>query len=68
MLDEESVRGGLLTQAGNLMMNTNGEFTNPFYRGAWVAESIYGHELTVPANLDVGTLASPTETFTIKVF
>jgi len=66
MLDKESLRGGLLTQAGILMMNTNGEFTNPFYRGAWVAKSIYGHELTLPANLEVGTLTSPTETFTIK--
>ena len=66
MLDKESRRGGLLTQAGILMMNTNGEFTNPFYRGAWVAQSIYGHELAVPANLDVGSLVAPTETFTIK--
>ena len=66
MLDKESLRGGLLTQAGILMMNTNGEFTNPFYRGAWVAKSIYGHELTVPANLEIGTLKAPTETFTIK--
>jgi hypothetical protein len=66
MLDKESRRGGLLTQAGILMMNTNGEFTNPFYRGAWVAQSIYGRELTVPANLDVGSLVAPTETFTIK--
>ena len=66
MLDKESQRGGLLTQAGILMMNTNGEFTNPFYRGAWVAQSIYGHELPIPANLEVGTLTAPTETFTIK--
>ena len=66
MLDKESPRGGLLTQAGILMMNTNGEFTNPFYRGAWVAKSIYGHELALPATLEVGTLTAPTETFTIK--
>jgi hypothetical protein len=66
MLDEKSVRGGLLTQAGILLMTTNGEFTNPFYRGAWVAQSIYGHELAIPANLEVGTLTAPTETFTIK--
>ena len=65
-LDKDSHRGGLLTQAGMLMMTTNGEFTNPFYRGAWVAKSIYGHELTVPANLEIGTLKAPTETFTIK--
>jgi len=66
MLDKESRRGGLLTQAGILMMTTNGEFTNPFYRGAWVAKSIYGHKLKVPANLQVGVLKAPTETFTIK--
>ena len=66
MLDEKSVRGGLLTQAGILMMNTNGEFTNPFYRGAWVAQSIYGLELELPANLEVEALNAPTETFTIK--
>jgi len=65
-LDKDSHRGGLLTQPGMLMMTTNGEFTNPFYRGTWVAKSIYGHELTVPANLEIGTLKAPTETFTIK--
>jgi len=65
-LDKDSHRGGLLTQPGMLMMTTNGEFTNPFYRGAWVAKSIYGHELTVPANLEIGTLKAATETFTIK--
>ncbi len=66
MLDEKSVRGGLLTQAGILMMNTNGEFTNPFYRGAWVAKSIYGLELELPANQEVEVLKAPTQTFTIK--
>ena len=66
MLDKESRRGGLITQAGILMMTTNGEFTNPFYRGAWVAENIYGHKLTVPTNLEIGVLAPPSETFTIK--
>ena len=66
MLDEESRRGGLMTQAGVLMMTTNGEFTNPFYRGAWVAKNIYGLELKLPANLEVEALKAPTETFTIK--
>ena len=66
MLDKESRRGGLLTQAGILLMNTNGEFTNPFYRGAWVAQSIYGLELKTPENLTIEALESPTETFTIK--
>ena len=66
MLDKESRRGGLLTQAGILMMTTNGEFTNPFYRGAWVAQSIYGLELKLPANQEIEALKAPTETFTIK--
>jgi hypothetical protein len=65
-LDQESRRGGLLSQAGILMMTTNGEFTNPFYRGAWVAKCIYGMELELPANLAIEALSSPTETFTIK--
>ena len=66
MLDKESRRGGLLSQAGVLMMTTNGEFTNPFYRGAWVAKCLYGMELELPANLEIEALSSPTETFTIK--
>ena len=66
MLDKVSPRGGLLTQAGILMMNTNGEFTNPFYRGAWVAKSIYGLELELPPNQEVEALKAPTQTFTIK--
>ena len=66
MIDKESRRGGLLTQPGILMMNTNGEFTNPFYRGAWVAKSIYGLDLELPANAEVEALKAPTEKFTIK--
>ena len=66
ILDKESRRGGLMTQAGILMMNTNGEFTNPFYRGAWLAKNVYGLDLKLPANLEVGALKPPTETFTIK--
>ena len=65
-IDNESRRGGLLSQAGVLMMTTNGEFTNPFYRGAWVAKCIYGMDLELPANLEVEALSSPTETFTIQ--
>jgi len=48
------------------MMTTNGEFTNPFYRGAWVAKNIYGLELKTPENLAIEALEAPTETFTIK--
>ena len=66
MLDDESLRGGIVTQPGVLMMTTNGEFTNPFYRGAWVAKNVYGLELKLPDNLEVEALEAPTETFTIK--
>jgi hypothetical protein len=48
------------------MMTTNGQFTNPFYRGAWVAKNVYGLELKLPDNLEVEALKAPTETFTIK--
>jgi len=48
------------------MMTTNGQFTNPFYRGAWVAKNVYGLELKLPDNLEVEAQKAPTETFTIK--
>ena len=31
-----------------------------------MAENIYGHKLTAPANLEVGVINAPSETFTIK--
>lgn len=68
MLSEsDRIRGGLLTQAGFMLMTTNnGEYTNPFYRGAWVLKSFYGDQLETPPNLDIAALTPPTKTETIK--
>ena len=66
-LDKNSYRGGLLTQAGFMLMTTNnGEYTNPFYRGAWVLKSFYGDHLETPADLEISALSPPTKTLTIK--
>ena len=65
--EKDRYRGGLLTQAGFMLMTTNnGEYTNPFYRGAWVLKSFYGDHLETPANLEIATLRPPTKTQTIK--
>jgi len=64
--ESDTVRGGFVSQAGILLMTTNGEFTNPFYRGAWVIKSLYGDDLETPADLEVGTLKPTTEASTIK--
>lgn len=67
-LDEKNrYRGGLLTQAGFMLMTTNnGEYTNPFYRGAWVLKSFYGDHLETPEDLEISALSPPTKTVTIK--
>ena len=67
-LDEKDrYRGGLLSQAGFMLMTTNnGEYTNPFYRGAWVLRSFYGDHLETPADLEIAALSPPTKTDTIK--
>ena len=68
MLGEKNrYRGGLLSQAGFMLMTTNnGEYTNPFYRGAWVLKSFYGDHLETPAELEISALSPPTKTETIK--
>ena len=68
MLGEKNrYRGGLLSQAGFMLMTTNnGEYTNPFYRGAWVLKSFYGDNLETPAELEISALSPPTKTETIK--
>ena len=68
MLGEKNLyRGGLLSQAGFMLMTTNnGEYTNPFYRGAWVLKSFYGDHLETPAELEISALSPPTKTETIK--
>lgn len=63
----ERYRGGLLSQAGFMLMTTNnGEYTNPFYRGAWVLSSFYGDHLETPAGLEIAALSPPTVAETIK--
>ncbi len=39
-LDPSQKRGGLLTQAGLLAMNSSGEDSNPLKRGIWMLESL----------------------------
>jgi hypothetical protein len=65
--EKDRYRGGLLSQAGFMLMTTNnGEYTNPFYRGAWVLPSFYGDHLETTADLEVAALSPPTKTTTIK--
>ena len=65
--EKDGFRGGLLSQAGFMLMTTNnGEYTNPFYRGAWVLRSFYGDHLETPADLEIAALSPPTKTDTIK--
>ena len=65
--EKKAARGGLLSQVGVMLMTTNnGEYTNPFYRGAWVLKSFYGDPLETPANLEIAALSPPSETKTIK--
>ena len=39
------------------MTTNNGEYTNPFYRGAWVLKSFYGDHLETPAELEISALS-----------
>ena len=65
--ENDRYRGGLISQAGFMLMTTNnGEYTNPFYRGAWVLRSFYGDHLETPADLEIATLSPPTKADTIK--
>lgn len=47
-LPSDSVRGGLLTQAGILKVTANGTNTSPVMRGVWVLENILGHHVPPP--------------------
>ncbi len=65
--EKDRYRGGLSSQAGFMLMTTNnGEYTNPFYRGAWVLKSFYGDHLETPEDLEISALSPPTKTETIK--
>jgi Protein of unknown function (DUF1587)./Protein of unknown function (DUF1592)./Protein of unknown function (DUF1588)./Protein of unknown function (DUF1585)./Protein of unknown function (DUF1595). len=43
-----SVRGGVITQAGVLKVTSNGSYTSPVVRGAWVLEAILGRPSPPP--------------------
>ncbi len=45
---EDSVRGGVMTQAGVLKVTANGTTTSPVLRGVWVLENILGKHLPPP--------------------
>ncbi|HMX29677.1 MAG TPA: DUF1592 domain-containing protein, partial [Blastocatellia bacterium] len=47
-LPPDSVRGGLLTQAGVLKVTANGTTTSPVVRGAWMMERILGKPAPPP--------------------
>jgi hypothetical protein len=47
-LSPNSVRGGVLTQAGVLKVTANGTTTSPVLRGVWVLESILGQPTPPP--------------------
>lgn len=47
-LPENSVRGGLLTQASVLKVTANGTTTSPVLRGAWITERILGQKVPPP--------------------
>ncbi|QDV24800.1 DUF1592 domain-containing protein [Aureliella helgolandensis] len=47
-LPEQSVRGGLLTQASILKVTANGSTTSPVVRGAWINERILGIDIPPP--------------------
>ena len=47
-LPEDSVRGGVLTQASVLKVTANGTNTSPVLRGTWVMERILGKTPTPP--------------------
>ncbi len=47
-LPEESVRGGLMTQASVLKVTANGTTTSPVIRGNWITERILGVRIPPP--------------------
>jgi cytochrome c553 len=49
--------GGLVTQRGFLLMTSDGEMTNPIYRGVWVLKNLYGKKMI----LDSAPEAIPTD-------
>jgi len=50
-LPEDSVRGGLMTQASVLKVTANGTTTSPVVRGVWIMERILGFHTAPPAGV-----------------
>ncbi|MEM1070917.1 MAG: DUF1592 domain-containing protein, partial [Planctomycetota bacterium] len=47
-IDDESVRGGVMTQAAVLKVTANGSNTSPVVRGVWVNERVLGKPTSPP--------------------
>jgi hypothetical protein len=47
-LNDDSPRGGLMTQASVLKVTANGTSSSPVTRGAWIMERILGHHIPPP--------------------
>lgn len=50
-LPEDSVRGGLMTQASVLKVTANGTTTSPVIRGVWIMERILGFHTAPPSGV-----------------
>ncbi len=50
-LPEDSVRGGLMTQASILKITANGTTTSPVLRGHWITERLLGQETSPPPSV-----------------
>ena len=50
-LPQDTVRGGLMTQASVLKVTANGTTTSPVVRGVWVMERILGFQTAPPAGV-----------------
>ena len=48
ILSEDSVRGGVLTQASVLKVTANGTNTSPVVRGIWVLQNFLGQDIPPP--------------------
>lgn len=48
LFSEDSRRGGLLTQAGVLMLTSDGTRHRPVHRGVWLSETVFGRTPPAP--------------------
>jgi hypothetical protein len=65
--EQRKRRGGFFTQSAVLLMTTNdGQYTNPFYRGAWLMNAYYGDHLKPPADVALAVLKPATKQASIR--